>query len=330
MITPELETFWRVAAERQRVYRSRLAGQPPPWTTDPVLTQHRFTNVFRAADRVSQYAINEVIYNPPQGIDVLDFPETFLRTMLFKLFNRISTWEALVVEHGTPTLATFDLPAYTATLDRIEANGRSVFTGAYLMIGGKFKLFDLSSHAGFLQEIVLMIETDAPQRVLDSGSSKEVYEVLRDYRGIGEFVAHQLVRDLGYGPSLMLPEDDFIVTGTGSLAGSRLVLGDGVTTSRNVVDGIRMLADRQTELQLELGLEPVTLWGRPLQLVDIEHWLCETFKYIRIRDSDGKRRVGRLRPFAPTAAPALPQPWFPPHWQLNDRIQRPSVSPGLL
>ena len=44
-------TLWRFAAERHRIYLRRITGQPHPWTSDPVLSSYRFTNVFRAADR---------------------------------------------------------------------------------------------------------------------------------------------------------------------------------------------------------------------------------------------------------------------------------------
>ncbi len=60
--TAVYETFWRFAAERQRVFFLRLEHHPPPWTHDPVLSVHKFTNAYRASDRVSQYLIRHVIY----------------------------------------------------------------------------------------------------------------------------------------------------------------------------------------------------------------------------------------------------------------------------
>lgn len=46
--TPVFDTYWRFAAERQTIYDARMAGRPGPWTRDPVLLRHRFTNCFRA------------------------------------------------------------------------------------------------------------------------------------------------------------------------------------------------------------------------------------------------------------------------------------------
>ena len=57
------DTYWTFAAERQRIYLSRLAGMPAPWSGDPILARFKFCNAYRAADRVSQYLIREVIYD---------------------------------------------------------------------------------------------------------------------------------------------------------------------------------------------------------------------------------------------------------------------------
>ena len=74
------------------VFFRRLERRPPPWTDDPVLRAHKFTNAYRASDRVSQYLIRRVIYRD----DLPDDPaEVVFRILLFKLFNRIETWELL-------------------------------------------------------------------------------------------------------------------------------------------------------------------------------------------------------------------------------------------
>ena len=48
-------TFWRFAAERQAIFFRRFHGEPCPWTDDTILQEHKFTNAYRASDRVSQY-----------------------------------------------------------------------------------------------------------------------------------------------------------------------------------------------------------------------------------------------------------------------------------
>ena len=52
------DTYWRFAAERQEIFFRRVVRtSQPPWTADPILAEYKFTNAYRASDRVSQYLI---------------------------------------------------------------------------------------------------------------------------------------------------------------------------------------------------------------------------------------------------------------------------------
>ena len=55
--TPVFETYWRFAAERQAIFFRRVREEKGPWTADPVLMTYKFTNPYRASDRVSQFLI---------------------------------------------------------------------------------------------------------------------------------------------------------------------------------------------------------------------------------------------------------------------------------
>ena len=90
--TKVFDTYWRFAAERQAIFYRRLQGRSDRWTSDPILQNYRFTNAYRAADRVSQYLIREVQYGSG---DHKTRRRVFFRTLLFKIFNRIETWDAL-------------------------------------------------------------------------------------------------------------------------------------------------------------------------------------------------------------------------------------------
>ncbi|RZK37524.1 MAG: hypothetical protein EOO61_08855, partial [Hymenobacter sp.] len=100
------DTYWRFAAERLAMYHRRNRGDNEPWTHDTILEKYRFTNVYRATDRVSQYLIREVQYNPERSQDL---NEVFFRTMLFKLFNKIETWESLEKVNGPLSWSNTDL-----------------------------------------------------------------------------------------------------------------------------------------------------------------------------------------------------------------------------
>ena len=98
------DTFWRFAVKRQKVFFRKLEGSGPPWTDDPIIARHKFTNPYRASDRVSQYLIRNVIYEGDQSV-----PEVFFRIILFKLFNKIETWELLKSGLGPITWGVFPL-----------------------------------------------------------------------------------------------------------------------------------------------------------------------------------------------------------------------------
>ncbi|HEU4908616.1 MAG TPA: nucleotide kinase domain-containing protein, partial [Propionibacteriaceae bacterium] len=126
--SPVFDAYWRFAAARQQVYWARLRADPPPWTTDVILAAHRFTNCYRAADRVSQYLISEVIYRGSQ-----DPAEVLFRILLFKFFNRISTWQLLQAALGDLGWARFQLDRYQSMLGGAVANGERLYSAAYVI-----------------------------------------------------------------------------------------------------------------------------------------------------------------------------------------------------
>ena len=110
------DTYWRFAAERQKIFFRRFAGEPPPWTADPILQAHKLTNAYRASDRVSQYLIKNVICEGTQ-----DPRELFFRILVFKVFNRIDTWELLTRSWGQISFADYQFDRYDAVLNGAQA-----------------------------------------------------------------------------------------------------------------------------------------------------------------------------------------------------------------
>src|SRR5262249_977111 len=126
--TPVFDTYWKFAAERQAVYMARLRRAKMPWTTDEVLQTHRFTNGFRASDRVSQYLIGVVQRGAGASSEASD---VVFRTLLFKVFNREDTWEHLESRVGPVTWQTFDHVRYREALDEAAERG-PIYSAAYL------------------------------------------------------------------------------------------------------------------------------------------------------------------------------------------------------
>src|SRR5205085_6338590 len=122
------DTYWRFAVERQRIFFRRLERCPPPWTEDPILLANKFTNAYRASDRVSQYLIRRVIYRDDLPCDPA---EVVFRILLFKFFNRIETWETLDQKLGPITWRDYSFKGYDQVLSRAMARGQRIYSAAY-------------------------------------------------------------------------------------------------------------------------------------------------------------------------------------------------------
>jgi hypothetical protein len=48
------DTLWAYIEERERIRLRKEAGEPFPWTEDPILRAFKFTNVRRIHDRTTQ------------------------------------------------------------------------------------------------------------------------------------------------------------------------------------------------------------------------------------------------------------------------------------
>ena len=116
--TAAYDTYWRFAVERQNIFFKRFRGETPPWTSDRILTEHKFTNAYRASDRVSQYLIRHVIYRDDLPKTA---PEIFFRIILFKIFNKIETWERLEKALGAITLEDYSFARFDKILTAAEA-----------------------------------------------------------------------------------------------------------------------------------------------------------------------------------------------------------------
>jgi len=304
--TPVFDTYWRFAAERQAIYDARIAGRPGPWTDDPVLLRHRFTNCFRSADRVSQFLIREVSYGGSQRPE-----EVVFRTLLFKLFNRVSTWNLLTGALGELSWENFDLTAYDRVLTEAFAHGTKLYSAAYVVppprLGADRK------HTNHLRLLKLMMTTE---RLLASGSLRGMYETLLSYPAMGNFLAYQFAIDLNYSSVIDFDEMEFVVPGPGARDGVRKCFGPAADGIESEV--IRYMADHQREHFDRLGLNFCGLRGRSLQLIDCQNLFCEVDKYARvahphIAGHSGRTRIKQL--FGPVAEPVTA--WFPPKWNLN-------------
>ena len=312
-VTEAYDAWWWFACERQNIYFRRLRGDPEPWTDDEVLRGYRFTNAYRVADRVSQYLISEVIYHE-------DLPrepsEVVFRILLFKLFNRIETWETLTRQMGPIVLAEHPFARIDEILMGELSAGRRIYSAAYIMptrgAGGCTE----RKHQMHLQLLEQMMGDSLAERLADARSMKEGFDLLRSYPSIGAFLAYQFITDINYSEVVDFREDEFVAAGPGAQEGLRKCFAD--TGGLNSEDLMRVVMDIQEEEFDRLGLDFQNLFGRRLQLIDCQNLFCEVAKYARVQfpwltPPGGRARIKQK--FQP--AKAVEMPFFPPKWGIN-------------
>ncbi len=313
--------YWELAAKRHEIYRRRLAQEAPPWTDDPILERYRFTNPWRASDRVSQFLIRDVIYDDP-GLP----PEDIVaRIVLFRLFSRPATWRALEHSVGPIRATTFSTSEIEQALESLRATG-PIYTNAFILCANKAYGFERKhlNHLALLRD--MLGAGRLVPAVTSARSLQEVFEALVKFPLIGPFMAYQLAVDLNYSPLISFSENEFTVPGPGAERGIRKMFPEARRADMRFI--IEQMVDDQDEASDALGLPIPRLSGkRPLQAIDCQNLFCEVDKYARVRFPELRSNRSRIKaPFTPSVEP-LPTPFYPPKWGLAQSPAADNSSP---
>ena len=317
-VTTEVyDSYWRFAATRQEAFFNRVDGRPFPWSEDPILCRFKFTNVYRASDRVSQYLIRNVIYK--EGLP--DSPKEILfRILLFKLFNKIETWELLNAEIGPLTFDTYNFKKYDKVLTNAMLRGLKIYSAAYIMPSGKSFFGFLRKHTNHLKLIELILNKESHERLANARSMQHAFEILKQFPGFGDFLAYQLLIDINYSSLLNFSESEFVVPGPGAKGGiSKCFRHTGGLSN---VEIIKFMTDSQEKEFQRLELPFRSLWGRNLQLIDCQNIFCEVDKYARVYHPDIKGNSDRvkIKQIYKVNSTNIDY-WFPPKWGINHNIK---------
>ncbi len=304
------DTYWRFATERQEIFYRRIKNSNGPWTEDSILQTYKFTNAYRASDRVSQYLIREVIYKGEQ-----EPKEIFFRIILFKLFNKIETWELLMSELGDISYSNFSSEKYGKILTDAMRNKITIYSAAYIMPSGSSTFGCNQKHRNHLKLIEMMMEDKVYELISKARNMATAFTVLRNYPTIGDFLAYQLVTDLNYSKLTNFSEMEFVVPGPGAKSGIKKCFKSlgGLTDIEIIV----RVTEKQNQEFERLGLKFNKLGERPLQLIDCQNLFCEVDKYSRIAhpEIDGSGRTRIKQKFKPLNKKI--NYFFPPKWGIN-------------
>ncbi|CBQ69937.1 conserved hypothetical protein [Sporisorium reilianum SRZ2] len=286
------KTFFQYAHDRHAVFLKRKQGVPQEeWTDDPVLCSTKFANVYRVLDRSTQYVLTQVVQDGPQELE-----EVCFRIFLFRSFARISTYKVIKSAlGGPPTLAGFSPAAYENILLPHIGAGNPVYGSSYFIPAPR-EFRTQYPFQSTLRLVQLMIRTKLPEKLAGVHHMRDAHALLTLYPSLGPFLAMQLLLDLNLSEHFDFSEEEFAACGPGS----RNCLVDifGKFVSGFELDAMRWIQDNQEEYWAKYGITDVPHLcpaRKPgLNVVDIEHTLCEVFKYRRAKSRlEAPPMVGR-------------------------------------
>jgi len=259
--------------ERQRIHTRRYLGKPKPWTSDPILQQYRFCNIYREQDKVTKW----IAYNwrDPNNM-------------------HIDLWFAMLVaryinEPGTLKLLPFPLPwnrlNFHDAVNARKSAGLTVYNAAYIIsTGGQAK--PKHEYLGnFFDKFWWMRKQIRPR---EGDTLANFSERLVAVQGMGKFFSGQIIADVKYAEGSTLRKADdwwtFAVSGPGSRRGLNRVCNNPVDQGWNEGDWHAHLSTLRRAVNKEItskGLEK-------LHAQDLQNSLCEFDKYLRVQNGEGR------------------------------------------
>lgn len=252
----ELLTHW--ITEREAIRMKREAGLSPPWTTDPILANYRFCNVRREDDKVTRWLATN--WRTPNSTS----PNLTAAMVLARLINNPDT----LAKIGFPV--EWDEEKILKGINH-QRNGYGKWLNPAYVVTTCGVVMDKAEYIVNLASAVQESElTPTMGDTLEYFHSK-----LMQFRGLGNFLAGQVVADLRNTPHspLQSTRDNmtWAAVGPGSLKGLRAVTG-----VPDLPMGHFLKVAQSTYKQVwELVDLP------PIHMQDFQNCLCEFSKYHR-------------------------------------------------
>lgn len=302
------ESFFRYAIARHQIYLRRLAGEPKPWTKDPILQTYRFTNVYRELDKTTLWFKKHVRDKYRAE------PEALLATVIFRWFNRIESGEAIFCQPDLfdgetafeRILAGQKVDAIKRALIKYCGDGPYV-TGAYMIksptglskLDGMCQVIDYfrkqkrswqGRQADWREVAFDLQHNNFPQQ--------DVWSWLREYENQGPFLAYEVVTDLRH-TTLLYDAPDIMTwanPGPGAMRGlSRMNKMGYYQTKKGITRPNKFSKEEALPMMREILEEshnPSVIpaeWPK-WEMREVEHTLCEWDKYERARLGHGRPR----------------------------------------
>ena len=275
--------FYNFINERESLRLRKEAGEPWPWTDDPILQEYKFTNVKRAHDRTTKWFWENVLdpnhYKPKEYL--------LFNCALFRYFGTIEFSEAI---GGWTELWTEHKEIIRdIAKSRLEKN-QKVFTGAYVITNQGIKA---PKQDVVIDEFLTPLWYKLPDLVKiasDTQSWEAVAKRMMKLKGFGGtgFMTKEVLQDAIHTSVLAdcTDRNRWCPIGPGARRGLNRVYDRAV---KSKVPDAQMLEEMR-ELWKMQTLRWLNWHWHELELHDIQFQLCEFDKYERVLHGEGRPR----------------------------------------
>jgi hypothetical protein len=245
---------------RWTIYVKKSRGEHAPWTNDRILQNFRFCNVHRENDRVTQFVRDE--WRNDNGGEHNLVPAL----VLARMFNLPSTLRALGFPYEWDTDRMIDI------VKDMRADKQKIFNGAYLITTCGVKM----DKVDYVFRVANDVRGLGFQTLHRPTTLEETHRLFTTIKGLGDFLAGQVIADLKNTPGYPLETapDRFTwaTPGPGSMRGLARLEGSHRPSKGHFL--ARMQAARTPVDRLLLKM-PI------IDAQDFQNCLCEFDKWDR-------------------------------------------------
>jgi hypothetical protein len=268
---------WIIEREAIRVRKER--GCSLPWTTDHILSSYRFCNVRREDDRGTIW-VRDHIRTPFAA-----FPPLWFMLCVARQINWPDTLAELIVA-AWPHRQNFEPAQMTAVLQRRKARGEKVYTGAYMISAPATKGADKQSYiAEQVCGDLWRRRDEFAQHFSGSPTLESTHALIRRSNGWGPFMAYQAVVDMRFTALLRNAPDiqTWAAAGPGTIRGLNRLHGRPVGAALSQAQALVEMRAIYATIEHDTGVA--------MDFSDVPNILCETDKWLRVKNGEGKPRA---------------------------------------
>lgn len=257
--------------ERESIRLKKEAGKQRPWTDDTILQSYRFCNVRRMDDAVSKWLLEEW-YQPN-----FDHREMLVACVLARHFNKPVTLNAI----GFPYR--WEPKKVEVAVNLLKSKGVKIFNAAYIITGNSRTIKGDKSTV-VIREVIQPLYDNPPN--LDLSSVQRSVEALIERRGLGWFMAGQIVADMRW--AVQGPWRDrlkWAAKGPGSVRGICRLKDH--KPNPNALTQIAFQRELREVIHLCKQKLSKNITKR-LEAIDYQNCLCEFDKYSRTIQGEGR------------------------------------------